>query len=60
MQVGTNCDGCKYRHKELKDGWNVVCDAYPNGIPCAVIASFDKELVKDCGGGYKYEKEKNG
>lgn len=49
------CDNCKYLREELKDGWEVCCEAYPNGIPNDIYFKSNSWELKDCGHGYKYE-----
>ena len=49
------CDQCIHMRKDLLDGWNPACDAYPNGIPSHVILQTDVTKLKECRNGIKYE-----
>lgn len=59
--IGSCCDNCIHKHKELLEGWLVSCDAFPEGgIPyeiyhrkeykciCSETVSF--EMKKDSDG----------
>jgi len=48
------CDSCKHEHDELIDGWNVSCEAFPNGMPKG-WPSLDVTKLKECANGIKYE-----
>ncbi|MDD3369266.1 MAG: glutamyl-tRNA amidotransferase [Lachnospiraceae bacterium] len=40
------CNSCVH-YKGLVDGWKMVCDAFPEGIP----ARFEEEENKECNNG---------
>ena len=51
------CDSCKYVHKKLLDGWNVACDAFPEGMPTGWL-KVDVTVLEECANGYRYEPKK--
>lgn len=55
MFVGFSCANCKYLREKLKNGWKVCCDAYPDGIPSKVLLHTEREDLKDCGNGFRYD-----
>ena len=48
------CDKCKNKYKELVNGWDVGCKAYPDGIPDDVYFKTDVTKLAECNNGYKY------
>ena len=50
-----HCCECKNVHEELKDGWRLTCDAFPEGIPREYVKDFDVRKIAECKNGIKYE-----
>jgi hypothetical protein len=63
LTIGFPCDTCKHLHKELLKGWNVSCDAYPEGIPLEYIPSKsnykDPREMESCAPDFKYERKED-
>ena len=56
--TGYVCDKCVHEHKELLNGWDVSCDAFPNGnIPESIYfyANEGDEIIKNCANGIGFE-----
>ena len=52
--IDYTCDLCIHRHAVLLDGWNVACDAFPNGIPKGWL-NVDVTALAECANGIKFE-----
>ena len=56
--TGYVCNECKHQHSELYDGWDVACDAYPEGnIPGKIFyySNIGDEIIKNCANGIGFE-----
>ena len=52
----SDCDKCIHEHEELLDGWNMACDAFPDGIPYELVFG-DAEIRSECNNGIRFEKK---
>ena len=48
------CERCKHI-RPLVDGWNMSCDAFPNGFPRYFLRDYDVTKLKECANGIKFE-----
>ena len=49
------CDRCKHLFPDLLDGWNMACNAFPNGIPDKFFKDTNPSELTECNNGIKYE-----
>ena len=56
MIMLSDCDKCIHEHEELLDGWNMACDAFPDGIPYELVFG-DAEIRSECNNGIRFEKK---
>ena len=54
ISVEWPCTSCMHYYKELKDGWDVACKAFPEGIPDEWL-KVDVTVLSECANGYKYK-----
>lgn len=52
--VNYPCERCK-NYIGLKDGWDMICKAFPDGIPGEFFKSINAAELPECANGYKYE-----
>lgn len=50
-----DCSNCIHK-RPLKDGWDLCCDAFPDGIPIGFPFGLVKEM-KECNNGIGYEEK---
>ncbi len=54
--VGDGCYSfCKHRHAQLKDGWQLTCDAYPDGN----VGNDLFDCTRECANGIGFELREN-
>lgn len=57
IYLDTYCERCKHL-RPLLDGWEMACDAFPEGLPRGFFMQ-DVTKLPECANGIKYEpKEK--
>lgn len=49
------CERCKHS-RDLIDGWNMACDAFPEGLPPKFLDK-DVENMPECNNGIGYERK---
>lgn len=50
-----HCDNCIHIWDKQIDGWNVACDAFPEGIPNKFIMEIDVRTLTECKNGIRFE-----
>ena len=53
--LGGECQECKNFHKELLDGWDIACNAFPEGIPTKYINDVAGSELPECANGFRFE-----
>ena len=57
--IDEGCSKCKHRYKELIDGWNLACEAYPKGVPVEICVKSDVRKLKERAPGFKWAPKDN-